>query len=178
MPTTEEKRSPSLGQETSTKSVSEAAMKLHAKYRLARGLVNDMSFEELTGDNTENCFIKFCHWCSTTLILKPRKKTEKDASIACLSTDTLCHYIGQVLIVMRALFPDHSDWQGMKKYQFPFWWSEMRASFKKASYRFQQTYSGEEIFGESNIICPLYQVFDHVGIDLIKMEDYWNICDL
>jgi hypothetical protein len=54
MSTTEEKRSPSLGQATSTKSVSEAAMKLHAKYCLARCLVNDMSFEELTGDNAEN----------------------------------------------------------------------------------------------------------------------------
>jgi hypothetical protein len=92
MSTTQEKRSPSLGQAISTKYVSEAAMKLHAKYRLARGLVNDMSFEELTGDNAENYFIKFCRWCSTTLILKPRKKTEKDASVACLSTATLCQY--------------------------------------------------------------------------------------
>jgi hypothetical protein len=75
MSTTEEKHSPSLGQATSTKSISEAAMKLHAKYRLARGLVNYMSFEELTGDNAENYFIKFCRQCSTTLILKPRKKT-------------------------------------------------------------------------------------------------------
>jgi hypothetical protein len=50
--TTEKKRSPGLGQATSTKSVSEAAMKLHATYRLERGLVNDMSFEEVTGDNT------------------------------------------------------------------------------------------------------------------------------
>jgi hypothetical protein len=65
-----------------TKSISEAAMKLHAKYRLARGLVNDTSFEELTGDNAENYFIKFCRWCSTTLLLKPRKKTEKDTSVA------------------------------------------------------------------------------------------------
>jgi hypothetical protein len=60
MSTTEEKRSPGLGQATSTKSVSEAAMQLHAKYCLAKGLVNDMIFEELTGDNAENYFIKFC----------------------------------------------------------------------------------------------------------------------
>jgi hypothetical protein len=45
MSTTEETRSPSLEQATSTKSVSEAAMRLHAKYMLARGLVNDMSFK-------------------------------------------------------------------------------------------------------------------------------------
>jgi hypothetical protein len=109
--TAEEKRSPSLGQATSTKSVPEAAMKLHAKYRLARGLVNDMSFEELTGDNTETYFINFCRSCSTTLILKPQNKTEKDASVACLSTGTLC----------CDLFPDHSDRQGMRKDQFPFW---------------------------------------------------------
>jgi hypothetical protein len=104
-----------------TKSISEAAMKLHAKYRLARGLVNDTSFEELTGDNAENYFIKFCR-CSTTLIMNPQKKTEKDASVACLSTAALCHYIGQDLIATRDLFPDHSDWQGMRKDQFPFWW--------------------------------------------------------
>jgi hypothetical protein len=103
------------------------------------------------------------------LIFKPRKKTEKDASVACLSTATLCHYIGQVLIVTRDLFPDQSDWQGMRKDQFPFWWSKTRASFKKASDRFQQTYSGEAIFGESNVICPLY---------ISKTEDYWKICDL
>jgi hypothetical protein len=112
------------------------------------------------------------------LILKPRKKTEKDASVACLSTATLCHYIGQVLIVARDLLPHHSDWQGMRKDQFPFWWSEMRASFKKASYRFQQTYSGEAIFGDSNVICPLYQMIDHVGIDLSKTEEYWKNCVL
>jgi hypothetical protein len=98
----EEKRSPNLGQAMSTKSVSEVAMKLHANYRLARGIVNGMSFEELTGDNTESCFI-------TTLILKPGKKTEKSASVDCLSTVTICHYIGQVLIVKRDLFPGHSD---------------------------------------------------------------------
>jgi hypothetical protein len=115
MSTTEEKSSPILGQAKSSKSVSDAAMKLHAKYRLARSFVNYISFEELTGDNAENYFIKFCRWCSATLILKPRKKTEKDASVACLSTATLCHYIGQVLIVTRGLFPDHSDWQGMKR---------------------------------------------------------------
>jgi hypothetical protein len=172
MSTTEEKHSPSLGQATFTKSASEAAMKLHAKYRSARGLVNDMSFEELTCVNAENYFIKFCRWCSTTLIMKPRKKTEKDASVACLSTATLCHYIGQVLIVTRDLFPDHSDWQGMRNDKFSFWWSEMRASFKKASDRFKQTYSGEAIFGESNVICPLYQVLDHVDIELSKTEDY------
>jgi hypothetical protein len=73
-----------------------------------------MSFEELAGNNTENYFIKFCRWCSTTLILKPRKKIEKDASVACLFTATRCHYIGQVLIGKRDLFPDHSDWQGMR----------------------------------------------------------------
>jgi hypothetical protein len=83
-----------------------------------------------------------------------------------------------VLIVARALFTDHSDWQGIRKDQFPFWWSEMRASFKKASDRFQKTYSGEAIFGESNVIFPLYQVLDHVGIALSKTEDYWKICDL
>jgi hypothetical protein len=78
MSTTEENSSLSVGQETSTKSVSEEAMKLHAKYRLARGLVNDMSFQELTGDNAENYFlIKFCRWCSTALILKPRKKKRR-----------------------------------------------------------------------------------------------------
>jgi hypothetical protein len=120
----------------------------------------------------------FVDGAPTPLMLKPKKKTEKDASVACLSTATLCHYIGQVLIVMHALFPDHSDWQGMRKDQFSFWWSEMRASFKKASYRFQQAYSGEAIFGESNVICPLYQVLDHVGIALSKTEDYWKICDL
>jgi hypothetical protein len=178
MSTTEEKRRPSLGQTTSTNSVSEVAMKLHAKYSLARGLVNDMSFEELTGNNTENYFIKFYRCCSTTSILKPRKKTEKDARVSCLSTATLCHYIGHAPIVTRDLFPDHSDWQGMRKDQFLFWWSEMRASFKKAPDRFQQTYSGDGIFGESNAICPLYQVIDHVGIDISKTEDYWKICDL
>jgi hypothetical protein len=49
----------------------------------------------------------------------------------------------------------------------------MHASFKKASYRFQQTYSREAFFGETNVICPLYQVLDHVSIDLSKTEDYW-----
>jgi hypothetical protein len=83
-----------------------------------------------------------------------------------------------VLIVTRDTFPDHSDWQGMRKDQFPFWWREMRASFNKASDRFQQTYSGETLFAERNLICPLYQVLDHVGIDIIKTEDYWKICDL
>jgi hypothetical protein len=54
----------------------------------------------------------------------------------------------------------------------------MRASFKKASDRFQQTYSGEAIFGENNVSCLLYQVLDHVGIDLSKTKYCWNICDL
>jgi hypothetical protein len=54
----------------------------------------------------------------------------------------------------------------------------MRASFKKASDRFQQTYSGKAFFGESNVICPLYQVLEHVCIDLSNTEDYWKICDL
>jgi hypothetical protein len=53
----------------------------------------------------------------------------------------------------------------------------MRASFKKASDRFQQTYSGEEIFGESNVMCPLYRVLYHVGINISKTEDYRKICD-
>jgi hypothetical protein len=66
----------------------------------------------------------------------------------------------------------------MRKDQFLFWWSEMRASFKKSSDRFQQTYYGEAIFGKSNAMCPLYQVLDHVGIDLSKTKDYWKICDL
>jgi hypothetical protein len=129
-------------------------IELHAKYRLARDLVNDMSFEELTGDIAENLFIKFRRWCSTTLILKPQKKTEKDANVACLSTATLCHCIGQVLIVSRDLFLDHSDWQGMRKDQFPFWWSEMRASFKKASNGFQQTYYGRHFLVRA-MLCVL-----------------------
>jgi hypothetical protein len=84
--------------------------------------------DEMSGDNLENYINRHCRWTSSTLIpkcfddaLKPKQQNNKNK----LMTSTLALHIGNHLLQIRHIVPNHPDWAGVDEGGNQQWWMEM-----------------------------------------------------
>ena len=173
-----------LGRSDSTQNALNAAVNLHNVYRVQRkGLptLDKMVFTEIADDNLEMYFLNFTRFCASTAIparFDENLNAKKEGSMAMLTMTTLAKYIGKVKDEVRRKYPDHTDWQQLKKDDDPSWYSPMLAGFKTMCTRFQLTLSPDFVFGEKPIRALYADNGNNLPSDESKINDYISVIDL
>jgi hypothetical protein len=168
------KRALPIGQAQSTAYADTSARRLSNAIRKERGLPPKPTAAEMENDNVEHYMTQFCGWAPANQgiptyfneDLSPSSNSKK-----CCTASTLIGYIGKHLKEICELLPAHPDWKDLPKDQHPQWWTHLRSEFLTAAYRYQMNQTGDETFGESDIL-PLYK--DLKGV---REHDVFSQCD-
>jgi hypothetical protein len=155
-----------ISHSASNAGVKNAANKIFLAWRRKIGKPDDVTFNEIEGDNLKGYMHQACMWAVSATVpfggvncfddqLEPTNPNNKRR----LTHDTLGLYLGQHLQAIKAAFPDHQDFKRSiddAVGQVTPWWSEMRKSFLKKCERFQNAYSDDFVFGLEPV-QPLYK---------------------
>ncbi|KAG7374498.1 hypothetical protein IV203_013593 [Nitzschia inconspicua] len=151
---------PTPGQSPSNVRGRDAAKKVVAAYRRSSGLPDDVTWEEIKGENLKSLTASMCFWLASRSIpskgfdenLQPTRPDNNQR----LTSDTLVYYVGLWLTQVRDMFPQHEDFKESNPKATTPWWTEMRSGFAKAASKYQISQGDDVVFGLDKML-PLYK---------------------